>query len=168
MNCPIRRYALAVASLAWLVVMVMAVVPAAADEEHHVGYYYPQPQTVETYEARATTLPDAASRSNRLGFVTILTTQMLSAPYPPQFAIFAKGSNAEKLIIVGLYDNSYNTLYRARALFAMLSAVARTSKLFQAYRVEELFTFFDFCKMLGFEQITITDGHLFAHQVIIK
>ncbi len=167
MNSPVRRCALAVASLACAVVLVMAVAPARADEEHHVGYYYPQPQTVETYEARATTLPDAG-RSNRLGFVTMLTTQMLSAPYPPQFAIYAKGSNAEKLIIVGLYDNAYNTLYRARALFAMLSAVARTSKLFQAYRVEELFTFFDFCKMLGFEQITITDGHLFAHQVIIK
>ena len=140
---------------------------AGADQEHHAGTYYPQPQTVETYEARATTLPDA-SRTQRLAFVTALTDQMLSNPYPPQFAIFAKGTNAEKLIIVGLYDNAYNTIYRARALFAMLTAVARTTKLFQEYKVEELFTFFDLCKLLGFEQITITDGREFAHQVIIK
>ncbi len=93
---------------------------------------------------------------------------MLGNPYPPQFAIFAKGSNAEKLIIVGLNDNTYNTIYRARALFAMLTAVARLTKLFQEYRVEELFTFFDLCKLLGFEQITITDGYEFAHQVLIK
>ncbi len=167
MNCLVRRCAWAVAGLAWVVVLAVAAPPAGADEEHHAGYYYPQPQTVETYEARATTLPDVG-RSHRLGFVTALTNQMLSIPYPPQFAIFAKGSNAEKLIIVGLYDNAYNTIYRARALFAMLTAVARMTKLFQEYRVAELFTFFDWCKMLGFEQITFTDGDKFAYQVIIK
>lgn len=167
MNCLVRRCAQAVAGLALVVAFAMAAGPAGADEERHVGYYYPQPQTVETYEARATTLPDA-SRSRRLAFVTALTNQMLANPYPPQFAIFAKGSNAEKLIIVGLYDNAYNTIYRARALFAMLTAVARLTKLFQEYRVEELFTFFDLCKLLGFEQITITDGYEFAHQVTIK
>ena len=162
-----RRSTQTVLGLALAAMVVMGARPAAADESRHVGYYYPQPQTVETYEARATTLPDA-SRSRRLAFVTALTDQMLGNPYPPQFAIFAKGSNAEKLIIVGLYDNSYNTIYRARALFAMLTAVARLTKLFQEYRVEELFTFFDLCKMLGFEQITITDGYEFAHQVLIK
>jgi hypothetical protein len=167
MTCLVRHCARATAGLALAVVLAVAVAPAGADEEHHVGTYYPQPQTVETYEARATTLPDA-SRSQRLAFVTVLTNQMLSNPYPPQFAIFAKGTNAEKLIIVGLYDNAYNTIYRARALFAMLTAVARMTKLFQEYKVEELFTFFDLCKLLGFEQITITDGRDFAHQVIIK
>jgi hypothetical protein len=162
-----RRSTQTVRGLALAAVLAMGAGPASADESRHVGYYYPQPQTVETYEARATTLPDA-SRSRRLAFVTALTNQMLSNPYPPQYAIFAKGSNAEKLIIVGLYDNSYNTIYRARALFAMLTAVARVTKLFQEYRVEELFTFFDLCKLLGFEQITITDGYEFAHQVLIK
>ena len=163
----VRRPIQAALGLALAVAVVMGAGPVGADEERHVGYYYPQPQTVETYEARATTLPDA-SRSRRLAFVTALTNQMLNNPYPPQFAIFAKGSNAEKLIIVGLNDNTYNTIYRARALFAMLTAVARLTKLFQEYRVEELFTFFDLCKLLGFEQITITDGYEFAHQVMIK
>ena len=138
MNCLVCRCARAAAGLALAVVLAVAAPPVGADEEHHAGTYYPQPQTVETYAARATTLPEA-SRSQRLAFVTALTTQMLSNPYPPQFAIFAKGTNAEKLIIVGLYDNAYNTIYRARALFAMLTAVARMTKLFQEYKVEELF-----------------------------
>ena len=167
MNRLVRCCTRAAAGLALAVAFTLAAGPAGADEERHVGYYYPQPQTVETYEARATTLPDA-NRSRRLAFVTALTNQMLANPYPPQFAIFAKGSNAEKLIIVGLYDNAYNTIYRARALFAMLTAVARLTKLFQEYRVEELFTFFDLCKLLGFEPVTIPDGYEFAHQVIIK
>ena len=39
---------------------------------------------------------------------SILTTQQLRAPYPPQFAIFAKGANAQKLIIVSLNDTLSN------------------------------------------------------------
>ena len=38
-------------------------------------------------------------------FVTVLTAQMLQNPYPPQFAIFAKGTESEKLIVTGLTDN---------------------------------------------------------------
>ena len=167
MSRPPSRFRQALASLAVAAALAISAGAAQADEERHVGYYYPQPQTVETYEARAQTLQDA-SRSQRLAFVTALTNQMLGNPYPPQFAMFAKGSNAEKLIIVSLNDNTYNTIYRARALFAMLTAVARMTKLFQEHRVEEIFTFFDLCKLLGFEQITITDGYEFAHQVLIK
>src|SRR3546814_3200706 len=39
----------------------------------------------------------------------LLTGQMLQNPYPPQFVLFAKGTDAEKLIITGLADVSYDT-----------------------------------------------------------
>ena len=46
--------------------------PAAVRaQDRHVGYYYPQPQTMETYEARADTLPDSDS-TRRIGFVVEL------------------------------------------------------------------------------------------------
>ncbi len=140
---------------------------AAAAEDRHAGYYYPPPGSTEVYEARALTLPDS-DRSRRIGFVILMTQQLLSQPYPPDFAIFAKGEEAEKLIIVGLQDGRLDTIYRARALFATLTAVARDSELFRDYKVEDLFTFFDLCKLLGFTQITISDGRDFAHQVTIK
>jgi hypothetical protein len=150
---------------AWLALSIIGS-PAFA-EDRHTGYYYPAPTTSEVYEARALVLPDS-DRKRRIGFVTLLTQQTFTQPYQPDFAIFAKGEEAEKLIIVGLQDGRLDTIYRARALFAMLTAVARDSELFRDYKVEDLFTFFDLCKLLGFTQITITDGRDFAHQVFIQ
>ena len=153
----------AVAAVLWLSL-------AAAEglaEDRHAGYYYPPPTSEETYQARARSLPEA-NRSLRLGFVTGVATELQQRPYPPTAAMFAKGAEAEKLIIVALEEGRIDTIYRARALFANLSAVARTTPIFQEYGVEELFTFFDFCKMLGFTQITISNGRDFTHQVFLE
>ena len=133
-------------------------------EDRHAGYYYPDPMTQEEYKPRAITL-DGMDRGKRINFVNEMTAQMLAAPYPPQYAIFAKGSDAEKLIIVSLYDNAFNTLFRARALLAMLTAVTRRSPYFQETGVEDLFTFFDLLVLMGFKRLTISDGKTFAHQV---
>ncbi len=137
----------------------------ASAADRHAGYYYPEPQTREAYRARSETLPDA-SRSARLKFVNELTAQMLSAPYPPQIAVFAKGAEAEKLIIVSLYDNSFGTLYRARGLLAIMPAISRRTAFFQNNGLEDVFTFFDLLVLFGFEQLTISDGDNFAHQVL--
>jgi hypothetical protein len=93
---------------------------------------------------------------------------MLNNAYPPPVAIFAKGAEAEKLIITGLYSDGYNTIYRMRGLLAMLSARARATPIFRDNEVEDLLTIFDLLKMLGFEQITVTDGDQFAHQIMIR
>lgn len=140
--------------------------PASADDRH-VGYYYPPPQTIETYEARAETLEDS-NKTRRIGFVVELTQQMLSNPYAPEFAVFAKGDQAEKLLIVALKDDVLDTIYRARALLAMLTSVSRATPLFKDYGVAEVFTFFDLLKILGFVQLTISDGDGFAHQVLLE
>lgn len=153
--------------------LMLAVMPAAAQDDagddvsRHSGYYFPEPQSEETYIARAVTLPDS-SRSRRLGFVTLLTQQQLTAPYPPSIAMFAKGDEAEKLIIVGLRDGPMDTIYRARGVLAMLTASARTSELFRQYQVQDIFTFFDLLKLLGFERLTISNGVDFAHVIYIE
>ncbi len=139
--------------------------PASAGDRH-TGYYYPE-HTTEVYKARAASLPDV-DRKQRLGFVTGVTLQQLTRPYPPGTAMFAKGDEADKLIIIGLDDGRLNTLYRARAHLAQLTATARTSQVFRDYAVEDIFTFLDLCKMLGFRQVTISDGKEFAHQIRIE
>ena len=150
------------------VVLVLATLPwTAGAEERHAGYYYPAPRSQEVYTARAKVLSDS-DRKRRIAFVTALTIETLSQPYPPQYVVFAKGDDAEKLIIVATQDNTFNTIYRARALFAMLTAVARQTAFFQDFGVEDFFTFFDLAKLLGFTQITISDGNKFAHRVIIN
>ena len=139
----------------------------AEARDRHADYYYPTPGTQETYEARSFTLPEA-SRKARVAFVTGITTEQNKAPYPPTTAIFAKGSEAEKLIIVSLTDGRIDTIFRARAIFAQMTAVARLLPVFSELGVEDYFTFFDLAKMLGFEQITISNGREFAHQVFIR
>ncbi|MDE0808095.1 MAG: molybdopterin-guanine dinucleotide biosynthesis protein A [Alphaproteobacteria bacterium] len=135
--------------------------------DRHSGYYYPDPGAAEVYVSRGKQLP-GVNRTTRIGFVTGLTAQQSSQPYPALTAIFAKGSEAEKLIIVSLTDGRLNTIYRARAVLALMTAMARTTKIFQKYRVETVFTFLDLCKMLGFTQLTISDGIGFSHQFKIR
>ena len=110
----------------------------------------------------------AWNRRRRIGFVTELTNQSLSRSYPPSYVIFAKGTHAQKLIITGLSDNGYNTLFRARALFAMLTAMARSTQFFREQPNADRYTFFDLAKLLGFELITFTDGDSFTHQIELK
>lgn len=140
---------------------------AVRADDRHVDYYYPEPSSREVYDARVPTL-QGSDRRRRIGFVTVLSAQMLQNPYPPQFAIFAKGAESEKMIVTGLTDNGYNTLFRARALFAMLTAMARSTKFFQEQPNADRYTFFDLAKLLGFTQITFTDGDLFAHQIELR
>ncbi len=72
------------------------------------------------------------------------------------------------MIIVALGEGRYDTLYRMRALMAMMTAQARLSTFFQQNTLAEHATFYDLLKMLGFKQLTITDGDEVAHQVTIE
>ena len=155
----------ALPALAAAVVLGMAA--GALAQDRHEGFYYPKLTSSEAYKARSFTSPEA-SRKARIAFVTGITNEQNKAPYPPQAAIFAKGSDAEKLIIVALEDGRIDTIYRARAIFAQMTAVARLLPVFSQLGVEDYFTFFDLAKMLGFTQITISNGRDFAHQIIIK
>lgn len=141
--------------------------PARADDDRRAGYYYPEPKSSEVYIARATTLQQAG-RGLRIGFVTGLTNKQLAAPYPPQFAVFAKGDEADRMIIVALADGQFSTLYRARALLAQLTAMMRGTDLFRQMGVDDFFTFFDMAKMFGFKEIVVSDGENFAHRIEIE
>lgn len=144
-------------------VACVAGLPAAASDRHE-GYYYPKITSTESYVARADTLPES-DRARRIGFITGISQQLSRNPYPAPYAIFAKGTEAEKLLIVATQSGFYSTLYRARALMATMTALARTTPLFRDLNVEDRYTFYDLCKMLGFKQLTISDGETYAHQV---
>ena len=151
----------------WVSTGLLAAAGPAAAEDRHAGYYYPEPGSSEVYQARSFTMAES-TRKARVAFVTGITNEQNKAPYPPQAAIFAKGSEAEKLIIVALEDGRIDTIFRARAIFAQMTAVARLLPVFSQLGVEDYFTFFDLAKMLGFQQTTISNGRDFAHQILIK
>ena len=114
----------------------------------------------------AVTLEDS-DKIRRLGFVIGMARQLVSGQYAPDYAIFAKGDEGQKLIITGMHDGSLDTIYRARALFANMTLIARSTPFFQKNTQPEEATFFDLLKLLGFTQVTISDGKKFCHQVII-
>ena len=146
---------------------LLAVSWSAGAEDRHAGYYYPEPVTQETYVSRAQTMI-GASRPTRLGFVTGIAALQAEKPYPSEIAMFAKGEEAEKLLIISMVENRMNTLFRARAMLAMLTASARLTDIFREYQVEDLFTFLDLCKLLGFSQVTVSDGRTYSHQIHIQ
>lgn len=150
-----------------VIIALISGIVAAQAQDRHEGYYYPPVTSSENYGARARVM-DSANRQVRIGFVTELTKLQMEAPYPPQYAIFAKGQTAEKLIITGLSDDMFRTLYRARGVLAQMTAQARTTELFRKRAVEDYLTFLDLLKMLGFQRLTVTNGVDFTHQITLN
>jgi len=141
--------------------------PAASGDDRYVGYYYPKPASVETYESTMKQI-DGVDRPQRVQFVTVISQGTLQSAYRVPYAVFVKGEKADKLIVVGLQAGELNTVYRERALLANMTTMARLSPFFQEHTVAEDATFFDLLKLLGFSSVTVTDGEKIAHQVIIK
>jgi hypothetical protein len=145
--------------------------PAAAQqgglEDDRAEYYYP-PITSEEAFARELIETPPADRSVRINFITEVTKAQLAAPETPRFAIFAKGDEAEHMIIVALDDSVFRTLYRARALLAQLTSNARGTKFFIDTNLQFTATWFDLAKMLGFEDIVISDGATWSHRIALE
>jgi len=49
-----------------------------------------------------------------------------------------------------------------------MTAVARSTEVFIQNRVEDTYTFLDLLKLLGYQQLTVSDGHSYAHQFTIE
>ncbi|MDP6689958.1 MAG: molybdopterin-guanine dinucleotide biosynthesis protein A [Alphaproteobacteria bacterium] len=162
-----RRKLPAALLIGLLLCPLLTATPVAWAAENHAGYYYPAITSQEVYQARSPAM-SSANRETRIGFVVAQTSGQRQLQYPPRFAMFAKGDEAEKLIIIGLDEHSFATLFRARAVMAQLTASARGSALFRNMAVEDLFTFFDLAKMLGFRQITVSDGRNYAHRIDLQ
>ena len=152
--------------LAMFFLACLSVASAMAADDSHSGYYYPKPQTREVYVSQLKNLPTAGKRT-RIGFTVGLNSQQQRKAYAPGYHIFAKGAEAEKLIIVGVRSGHYNTLFRLRALLASLSADARTSNLFRTLKEPESTNFLDLCKLTGFTQVTLSDGDKIAHRILL-
>jgi hypothetical protein len=147
--------------------MLLAAPAAFAQEkDRHTGYYYPPATVTESFDAEATTV-SGATRVRRLGLITIITNKALTASYAPPYVMFVKGADAEKLIIIGMGDYLAN-VYQARALLAQLTQQARLTEVFKEVDPEHRLTFLDLLKMLGFEQVTVSDGKSYTLQISIR
>ncbi|MGF1659499.1 MAG: hypothetical protein ACFCUS_08710 [Rubrimonas sp.] len=134
---------------------------APAEQE---GYYYPP---ITSSEVFARTLAEAppAGREERIAFVTQFTREQLGLGYAPRYALLAKGAEAQELIVVSLDDAVFRTLFRARAVMAQLSAPARMTEFFTRNQVADVATFYDMLKLMGFRNLTLSDGATWSHRV---
>ena len=155
------------AGIVLVATVLMVVTGGARAEDRHAGYYYPAVSSAEIYHSRVDTLPDS-DRNRRVGFVTGVTAGQTERPYAQITAMYAKGTKAEKLILIGLQDVPMDTLFRARAVLAMLTATTRTTSVFRDLDPQSQYTFLDLLKLLGFTQITVSDGKTWAHQIDIQ
>ena len=138
-----------------------------ADDDRYVGYYYPKPTATETYTSPMQTIA-GAERAQRVQFATVVSQGTIQSAYRVPYAVFVKGEKADKMIIVGLQPGEMSTIFRARAILANMTTMSRLSPFFQERTIAEDANFFDLLKLLGFQQITISDGDKFTHQVNIK
>lgn len=150
--------------LAWVLLLAT---PALAESDHRAGYYYPAITSDEYFERSFQNTPPA-DREVRINFVTQITKAQLDAPEPPRFSIFAKGNDAEHMIIVALDDQIFRTLYRARAQLAQLTSNARGTDFFINNNIQFSATWFDLAKLLGFEDIVISDGVVWSHKILLR
>ena len=139
----------------------------ASTEDRYIGYYYPKPTSTEVFESSMQTIA-GAERPQRIQFVTVVSQGTIQSAYRVPYAVFAKGGKGDKMIIVGMQQGELNTIYRMRALLANMTTMSRLSPFFQERTVAEDATFFDLLKLLGFTELTITDGEKLTHQVTIK
>jgi len=97
-----------------------------------------------------------------------VTKGQLASPTKPRIAIFGKGSETQHMIIVALDGEVFKTLFRARAVLAQMTSTARTTPLFRKNGIQFDATWFDLAKILGFEDIILTDGANWSHKVVIQ
>ncbi|MFZ5780630.1 MAG: molybdopterin-guanine dinucleotide biosynthesis protein A [Pseudomonadota bacterium] len=141
--------------------------PKSATDDRYIGYYYPKPTSTEVFESSLQTI-QGVDRAQRIQFVTVVSQGTIQSAYRVPYAVFAKGGQGDKMIIVGMQQGELNTIYRMRALLANMTTMSRLSPFFQERTVAEDATFFDLLKLLGFRELTITDGEKVTHQVTIK
>jgi hypothetical protein len=130
------------------------------------SYYYPPVNSEEVF-ARVIAAAPLADRTVRVGFTTLITKAQLAAPESPRFVIFAKGDEAQHMIIIALDDQVFKTIYRARAVLAQLTSNARGAELF-VNKIRDDATWFDLIKLLRFEDLVISDGATWSHRVIFE
>src|ERR1700754_588174 len=140
--------------------------PKAAPDDRYTGYYYPKPTSTEVFESQLQTIA-GVERAQRIQFTTVVSQGTIQSAYRVPYAVFAKGEKADKMIIVGMQQGELNTVYRMRALLANMTTMSRLSPFFQERTVAEDATFFDLLKLLGFRELTVTDGEKVTHQVTI-
>ncbi|MEM1390071.1 MAG: hypothetical protein AAGG45_03240 [Pseudomonadota bacterium] len=131
------------------------------------GYTYPAPvgfEVVPTIVVDEVAIP---SFEARVQFVSQLTQMLTSRPYAPLALAMTEGNDHQTIVFMDAGRLNVSTAYQARAMVAQMSSATRNSPVFAQYGVENYASVFDLFKLLGFDQVVITDGDDFAYAFLI-
>lgn len=151
---------------ACILALLLVALPVHAEDERE-GYYYPPVGSDEVFDREIAEGPPT-DRAVRVAFINEITRAQSAEPSKPRIAIFAKGGDAEHMIVTALDDEIFRTLFRARAVLAQMTAAARQTEFFEKTGIALHATWFDLAKLLGFEDIVVTDGDAWAHRIVLK
>ena len=154
--------------IAALLISFAAAASAQKADPDQDGYYYPTVSTTERFERELLQADAPADRELRQLFLAQLRREHAAAEGERRIEIFAKGSAATNLIIIALDDEVFRTIWRARAVLAGLTTEARSTDFFKTNPAAARATWFDLLKVLGFEDIVISDGATWSHLVSFK
>ena len=146
-----------------------ALASTASAAEDGAGYYHPPVTSEETFVSDLKLDPErGADRDRRVNFVTTLTASQVAQPDSPPYVVFAKGDEADRLYLIGLDDQMFKTLFRARAVLAQMTSKIRSGGYFEGTGLRNQATFFDMLAAMGFESLVISDGSDWAHRVSLS
>ncbi|MDW3183692.1 MULTISPECIES: hypothetical protein [unclassified Roseobacter] len=152
----------------WIALLcALFVAGTVAAQDRYVGYYYPDVTSEETFD-RVVRDGGGAGKPVRIDFVNVLTSAQLESPESPRFVFFAKGEDADTLILIALDDEVFSTLYRARAIMAQLTVAVRQGGFFQQEELQYVATFYDLLQLMHFEELVISDGEDWTHKVTFE
>lgn len=137
---------------------------SAQNSDLLAGYYYPEITSQESF-SRVLDIEFDATAKLRVDFITTLTRSSFESPANPNYVVFVKGSEAQKLIIVALDSEVFKTLFRARAVLAQLTSNLRGGLFRDDERLRVAGTFYDLLQMMEFDTLVISDGESWSHRV---
>ena len=139
-----------------------------AEGKELAGYqFYPTPKGIENYKSRRRVLSNTQNKT-RIVFVNNILRSFFQRGAQERVLVFAKGKNAENMIIMDSVDGNLSTIFKVRAFIEVLPVLLRNTPIYRKFKNNEIPPFLDLAKMNGFKTVTFTDGDKYSYKFILK
>ena len=129
--------------------------------------FYPTPKVIENYKSRRRVLTSTQNKT-RIAFVNNILRAFIHRDAKERVFVFAKGKNAENMIIMDSVNGNLNTIFKVRAFIEVLPVLLRNSPIYRKFKNSEIPPFLDLAKMNGFKTVIFTDGDKYSFRFILK
>jgi hypothetical protein len=129
--------------------------------------FYPTPKVIENYKSRRRVLTGTQNKT-RIAFANNILRAFIHRDVKERVFVFAKGKNAENMIIMDSVNGNLNTIFKVRAFIEVLPVLLRNTPIYRKFKNSEIPPFLDLAKMNGFKTVIFTDGDKYSFRFILK